>query len=119
MTQDEALRHALSQVVDPCSIATGVPINLIDMGMVEHAECVGSVARVTLRLTSPVCWQASNIVASIERRALQIDGIFSFDCQFSLSSWMPDMMSKEAYANLRAIRPVGRQYIRKDEHVSS
>lgn len=117
MTQDELLLQGLSEVVDPCSIATGVPINLIDMGMVERAECVDGVARVILRLTSPVCWQASNIVASIERKALAIEGISSLDCQFSLGSWMPDMMNKDARSRLRALRPVERHEMRKDEHV--
>ena len=31
----DPLRDALRRVVDPCSIATGVPVDLLDMGLVK------------------------------------------------------------------------------------
>ena len=60
------VRDAVAGVVDPCSIATGVPLTLAEMGMVRGIAVDGGQVSLTLVLTSPVCWQSGNIIQAVE-----------------------------------------------------
>jgi metal-sulfur cluster biosynthetic enzyme len=100
---------ALDRVVDPCSIATGVPINLREMGLVRSVDVQRGHATVTLVLTSPICWQVTNIVEAVERVVTEVEGIASCTCEIDpAADWMPDMMSGDAQLRLRRARPVGK-----------
>ena len=103
-----AIRAALERIVDPCSIATGLPISLPDMGMVKAIE-IGEdgVVHVELRLTSPICWQAANIIAQVEETLAQAPGVTKVVCTVDpAAEWMPDMMAPSARAGLRRLRPM-------------
>jgi metal-sulfur cluster biosynthetic enzyme len=103
----QSIHAALGGIVDPCSIATGVPISLVDMGMVKEVVDDRGAVCVTLRLTSPICWQAANIVAMVEEKVGAIPDVASVQCRFDAASeWMPDMMSRDAQARLRRLRPL-------------
>ena len=100
-----AVEAALARVVDPCSIATGVPISLPEMGLVERIDIDGAVVSVTLRLTSPVCLQAANIVGAVEERIGSIEGVASVSCEIDpAGDWLPTMMSAGAREELRRRR---------------
>lgn len=103
-----ALRAVLDHVVDPCSIATGLPISLNDMGMVKEVRLSESgVAHVQLRLTSPICWQAANIIARVEEAVACVPGVICVTCTIdSAAEWMPDMMAASARDGLRRLRPM-------------
>jgi metal-sulfur cluster biosynthetic enzyme len=96
---EAAVRRALEKVVDPCSIATGVPINLADMGMIKEIVCATGNVKVILRLTSPICWQAANILRAVEEAIMRVDGVHSVTCTLDPGAeWMPEMMSPDARA---------------------
>src|SRR5260370_178316 len=59
------LRDALRRIVDPCSIATGVPVDLLDMGLVKDLRLDGGTAHVELIVTSPLCTQIGLIVERV------------------------------------------------------
>jgi metal-sulfur cluster biosynthetic enzyme len=102
-----AIYEALSRVVDPCSIATGVPISLADMGLVQEVIEEEGTVRITLMLTSPVCWQAANIIAMVEDTVGALPGVVSVSCVLNPhAEWMPDMMNPEVRAKLRMLRPL-------------
>ena len=95
----------MARVVDPCSIATGVPISLPEMGLVERIEIDGGVVCVTLRLTSPVCLQAANIVGAVKERVGSIEGVAGVNCEVDpAGDWLPTMMSARARDELRRRR---------------
>jgi metal-sulfur cluster biosynthetic enzyme len=50
------VREVLDQIKDPCSVATGVPMGLSEMGLIKQVRIKpdGSVT-IELRLTSPFC----------------------------------------------------------------
>jgi metal-sulfur cluster biosynthetic enzyme len=103
------IRTALERVVDPCSIATGRPINLPDMGMIKDIVDDDGDVLIALRLTSPVCWQAANIVEKVEEVIMQVPGVRNVRCILDTEQdWMPDMMAPTAREELRKIRPTGR-----------
>ena len=75
MTTVEAVHAALEGIVDPCSAATGVPLSILDMGLLRGVKIVGDEVLVDLRLTSPLCHQAPYFIMEVEQhaRSRQID----------------------------------------------
>ena len=107
MCSEPLIWAALARVVDPCSIATGAPINLVDMGMVKDVAAEDGNVRIVLRVTSPICLQASNIIAAVEEGVGGIPGVRSVNCSIDPDGeWMPNMMSSDAQARLRRLRPL-------------
>jgi len=108
MISQDQVTEALRRVVDPCSIATGVPINLVDMGIVRGIKIDGTHVEIQLRFTSPVCWQASNIISAIEDNLMAIDGVERVTCDTRSGAWewKPEMMAASAQARLRRLRPM-------------
>lgn len=107
MPDHEPILTALRRVMDPCSIATGVPINLVDMGLVKAVANDAGDIRIELRLTSPICWQAANIIAKVEEVVAPLPGVHSVVCSLEASSdWMPDMIAPHARERLRHVRPL-------------
>lgn len=104
------VRKALRRVVDPCSIATGAPIDLVEMGLIERLEIDAGHVRVTLRLTSPICWQATNIVTAVEEFVAEVDGVEQVSCEIDAGAeWMPSMIDPRAQERLRRLRPLERR----------
>ena len=107
MRDHQQVWSALERVVDPCSIATGAPISLVEMGMVKQIHRGWDDVRIVLRLTSPICWQAANIVAKVEEVVGALPGVATVTCEIDPNSdWMPDMIDPEARRRLRALRPL-------------
>jgi metal-sulfur cluster biosynthetic enzyme len=100
---DPAIVSALNGVVDPCSIATGRPISIIDMGLVRSIEVAGAAIRVGLRLTSPFCFQVPLIRREIETQLVAIGYVAEIDVD-TADEWLPHMMSRDAQRDLRRIR---------------
>ena len=56
MTMAARVRHALRPLNDPCSVASGTPIDVVSMGLVKDVNVdEAGTARVEIRLTSPSC----------------------------------------------------------------
>jgi metal-sulfur cluster biosynthetic enzyme len=107
---DEPTRHpellqALRAVHDPCSVATGVAIDIVDMGLVASVRRDGGTVQIALCLTSPVCWQAIGMTAAIESALLRLADVDEVHCALDLSQhWMPDRMDSRARDRLREVR---------------
>ncbi len=101
------LRDALRRVVDPCSIATGVPVDLLDMGLVKDLRFDGSTARVELIVTSPLCMQIGLIVDRVREVLAEVDGVGSVEVTVDArAEWWPGMMAASARQRLREVRPL-------------
>jgi len=101
------VRDALAGVVDPCSIATGVPLTLAEMGMVTDIAVDGGRVAVTLVLTSPVCWQAGNIIQAVEASVSGLPRVTAVRCTVDHDAgWLPGQMDPRARRRLRSARPV-------------
>jgi metal-sulfur cluster biosynthetic enzyme len=96
---------ALRLVHDPCSVATGIPIDIVDMGLIGSVRRDGSSVEIGLCLTSPVCWQAVGMMEAIEATLLRVDGIERVHCELDRAQhWTPDRMNPAARRRLRAVR---------------
>jgi metal-sulfur cluster biosynthetic enzyme len=101
-----AIRERLHRVVDPCSIATGVPISIIDMGLVLSADVVDRTATITVQLTSPFCMQIGLITERIRSEVSALDEIDEVTVDVDHSAeWLPSMVDAGARERLRERRP--------------
>lgn len=112
----KAVTDALNRVPDPCSAASGEPIGLVDMGLIESWSMGdnGSL-RVRMGVTSPCCTLAGNIANAASEALRALPGVNDVDITFDAERfWTPDMMSSEARGRLdRRARSSGvqpRQY---------
>lgn len=105
-TFDPGIRDALRRIADPCSIATGVPIDLVDMGLVISARREGTAAQIVLQLTSTICMQIGLIEAKIREEVGRVPGIASVEVEIDhAAEWLPSMIADEARTELRRRRP--------------
>ena len=94
----------LENIVDPCSIAIGVPINLLDMGIIRNIGVKDGDVEIALRPTSPFCFQLELISSKIREL---VEPIASGKVRVSIDptdDWVPEMMAETARARLKARR---------------
>lgn len=109
-TNIDRVNEALQEVVDPCSLARGVPAGLRDMGMVTGVQLSSTpdgraLATVELRTTSPACTfvpyfeqrvrESLATVAEIDEVRIEWNGAFE---------WSDDDMSQALKQRLREKR---------------
>ena len=88
----------LSEIQDPCSVGSGTPMNLVEMGLVEKID-LAEEGRVTLhlRLTSPTCNMLGFIAEEATRRLAGMPGVGQVEVVSDQGlDWSPSMMSPEA-----------------------
>jgi metal-sulfur cluster biosynthetic enzyme len=101
MTDQRAMILAeLDEIKDPCSVASGVPMGLAELGLIDMIKISpeGEVA-IRLSLTSPFCHMIGFFKTEVQRRVMALPGIASV----SLSAdngldWSPDRISAPAQA---------------------
>lgn len=101
-----AVREMLRSVTDPCSIATGVPIDIVDMGIVRDIRVFAGHIQIVLRLTNPFCFQAGLISQAIERKVgqtMEMPVKVEID---PTDDWTPERMAAAARSRLRKLRPL-------------
>lgn len=66
----------LNLVQDPCSVAAGRPMGLVDMGLIDHVD-IDSDGRVDiyLRLTSPACYLMTFLESESIEQVGDCDGV--------------------------------------------
>jgi metal-sulfur cluster biosynthetic enzyme len=106
----EDRRHQVEQilntVVDPCSEAAGVPLGLIDMGIVESVAIDGDAVSVTLLPTFPGCIYTAIFADEIARRVGELDSAAAVSVELSTtgSIWDEERMTPAAQELLAASR---------------
>lgn len=101
----DIVRAELAALPDPCSIATGVPISLTDMGIVKSVEATAAGAHVVFQLTSPVCLQIGLVIETLDQRCKERGVQVTTEVDPD-SEWLPHMIEAGARRRLRALRPL-------------
>jgi metal-sulfur cluster biosynthetic enzyme len=102
-----AVEAALDEVVDPCSVSVGVPLGLVQMGLVRELsiEASGQV-KVVLRLTSPGCMIGIvQFPDRIRQRLATVEGVNEVEVRFDHNfDWSEDAIAANGRRRLEAIR---------------
>lgn len=107
MISENELREMLRGVADPCAIATGVPVDLVAMGLVSAVTTRGNDVTVVLRLTSPFCMQIGLMTEQITTVLSRMPGIGAVTVEVDhQAEWTPEMMEAGAAGALRRVRPL-------------
>jgi metal-sulfur cluster biosynthetic enzyme len=100
----------LNAIVDPCSMTTGAPAGLLDMGLVREASLHpltdgGYRVRVRISVTHPFCLMAGIFLNEVEKRLRALPSIVEVDASIdSAITWKPELMSADYRARLAAVR---------------
>ncbi len=95
MPDREQALAALRNVVDPCSRATGRPMSVIDLGLVdaEGVSVSGDKVEIGLVLTDPMCVFYRDLSSWIEQELLA-SGFSSVSIKTLDELWVPSRMKK-------------------------
>jgi metal-sulfur cluster biosynthetic enzyme len=93
-----SIRARIDEIGDPCSVATGTPMGLVEMGLIKQVDIdPDGAVRVDMRLTSPSCYQLGYFSTEIERRVGALPGVSGVEVTYDRGlDWTPSMMSSEA-----------------------
>ena len=99
--EDEVVA-ALAEVADPCSVAAGIPLSLLDMGLVRGwTLSADGDLEVRLDVTAPVCLMSGHFVADAQQRLEAIAGLRRVRVIVDPSGdWTPERMSGRATERL-------------------
>jgi metal-sulfur cluster biosynthetic enzyme len=102
----------LEKIVDPCSVASGVPAGLVSMGLVGPVEVehgpAGAKIRVILYITEPGCLMGSIFELTARRVLKELPGIAEAEVAVDYTHvWGPEQMApsyREHLAHVRTCR---------------
>ncbi|GEL69353.1 MULTISPECIES: metal-sulfur cluster assembly factor [Myxococcus] len=102
---EQALRERIQDIPDPCSCATGVPLGIGEMGLIESVKRTEGQVTVRLHITSPMCMMAAYFMREIEQRLLTVEGVTAVNVEFDHDlKWTPQDIEPEARQRLAAKR---------------
>ena len=92
------VRAELDRIHDPCSVASGTPMGLTEMGLVGGVEITpdGDV-RIDLRLTSPFCHMVPFFQTEAIRLVGELPGVRTVTLKGDMGlDWSPSLIAPEA-----------------------
>ncbi|QSQ18413.1 metal-sulfur cluster assembly factor [Myxococcus landrumensis] len=119
---ESAIRERIQSIPDPCSLATGVPLGIGEMGLIESVVNLEGKVTVRLHITSPMCMMAAYFMREVEQRLQGQEGVESVHVEFDHDlKWTPQDIQPEARERLASRRITmlgGRLLPRADASVS-
>lgn len=104
MTDPERVREALTEVVDPCSAATGSALDIVAMGLVKAVDVDDGHVAVDLRLTTPACHMVPYFDREVRRRVGSLSGVDSVAVETDAGvEWTAEMLSPSAVRRREAV----------------
>lgn len=101
------IETALSQIIDPCSLAAGGEVDLVSLGLLEEIRCVDGAVEIELCLTQPGCFFFGQIASAVEDAVTSLPGVTSARVSISEKAiWTPGRMTRNL--EFRESRPAGR-----------
>lgn len=97
---EAVIRRELDGIKDPCSMASGVPLGLDEMGLIDEVE-IGEQGRVVLklRLTSPFCHMIGFFKNEASARVMALPGVTAVELEADNGlDWSPERISASGQA---------------------
>ncbi|HEY0813727.1 MAG TPA: iron-sulfur cluster assembly protein [Pseudonocardia sp.] len=112
----ELVEGALRKVYDPCSVAAGTTMNILDMGLVRDWTLEEGRLEIEFCVTSVSCRLAPSFIRAAENELLGLPGIqevkSTIDAAFI---WTEDRLSASARARLEETRTALRLSVRPQQ----
>lgn len=94
---DRRVRAVLSRIHDPCSIAAGRPLSVLDMGLVRGWSFDGATLSVTFCVTFAGCTMAPHFMEAAARDLAALDEVQRVETSVDTSFvWTPELMAASA-----------------------
>jgi metal-sulfur cluster biosynthetic enzyme len=94
--QDEVLR-ALDEILDPCLVAAGHRISIVDMGLITRVEITGEAIEVGVTFTEVGCQFTHRVIHRIETQIQALERFKKIRVVPEwLPGWSPDRMNESA-----------------------
>ncbi|MEO0411400.1 MAG: iron-sulfur cluster assembly protein [Pseudomonadota bacterium] len=92
---DDQIRTVLSAVHDPCSVAAGRPMSVLDMGLVLGWTLKGGALSVRFCVTSASCSMAPHFTQAAKEELLKLEAIEEVQVDIDTDHlWLPDQMKQ-------------------------
>ncbi|SAL37067.1 hypothetical protein AWB69_03583 [Caballeronia udeis] len=109
MIEETDIRHALNQVIDPCSVAAGCAAGLDDMGLVRsvslHDESGGTHVEVVIAVTEYGCLMGAPFATEAYKALCALPGVAHVDVLLDdRFDWVPEDMNHAYQARLHEHR---------------
>ena len=93
MSLDADVRAALAGVHDPCSVAAGSPLSLVEMGLLLGAELDSGTLTVTFAVTFAGCTMAPHFLRAAETELAKLPDVERVVATVDTTVvWTPDRM---------------------------
>lgn len=103
---DAAVRAALNAVYDPCSVAAGRPLGLVDMGLALGWTLDAGTLRLTFCTTSGECMIAPHFIEAARDRLCGLAGVARVEIDIDHAFiWTPDRMASRTDLLERTLVP--------------
>jgi metal-sulfur cluster biosynthetic enzyme len=75
----QSVTEALGSVFDPCSLAAGAPLSVIDMGLITELtiDDEAGVVAIAMRPTSAMCTVIAGVMTDVEEIVARVPGVSS------------------------------------------
>ena len=99
-----AMMAQLDEIKDPCSVASGVPMGLSEMGLIGSLSMdEAGVVAIEMRLTAPFCHMIGFFKVEAKRRLMTLPGVTDVQLSGDLGlDWSPERISPAAQARRSA-----------------
>lgn len=91
-TVEEKVLTSLREIVDPCSVALGRPLDLVDMGLIERIDVDSGHVDITVVLTDAACAFYQDMQRQIRDCAGSVDGVRDVEVHIAPKLWHPSRM---------------------------
>jgi metal-sulfur cluster biosynthetic enzyme len=71
----DAILESLGNILDPCSVSAGRPMDIVQMGLIGELRIVGASVHLTLVLTEPACWFSKDLMDFAKNRIEMTQGV--------------------------------------------
>jgi metal-sulfur cluster biosynthetic enzyme len=109
----EEVTSVLHTILDPCAVNAGVPISIVDMGLVHDVVIepgdAGSVISLAVSVTEPTCVMYHHFAVEADRKLRELDGVAEVRVTVQpYRMWTEDSIEPEARIRLASVRAARR-----------
>jgi metal-sulfur cluster biosynthetic enzyme len=107
--QPDEVRSALRQIIDPCSVGLGRPVDIVTLGVVDDIVVNGGDVLVKLLLTDPACFFLGDFRRYITDVVSGLDEVSSVRVDLVDDRvWMPTVVHRDLVEEIELRQGAGR-----------